>query len=72
MDIMVAETAQALQKDFPDVMLETAVPFEGQADKWPEGYRSRWQRCFDRADMIAVLSHQHTKGCLYSKHIFPR
>ena len=68
MDIMAAEAVLDLQKDFPDVTLEIAVPFEGQADKWPEGYRARWQRCIDQADMITVLSHRYTKGCLYARN----
>lgn len=68
MDIMAAETVLDLQKEYPGVTLEIAVPFEGQADKWPEAYKARWQRCIDEADMITVLSHVYTKGCLFARN----
>ena len=33
MDIMAAETVLDLQKQYSDVTLEMAIPFEGQADR---------------------------------------
>ena len=68
MDIMAAETVLDLQKEFPDVTLEMAIPYEGQAEKWPEEYQARWQRCVDEADMVTVLSPQYTKSCLYARN----
>ena len=68
MDLMAAETVLDLQKDYPEVTLEIAVPFETQAVKWSDDYRKRWQECIDRADVITVLSHQYTKGCLYARN----
>ena len=68
MDLMAAETVLDLQKDYPEVTLEIAVPFETQAAKWSDDYRKRWQECIDRADVITVLSHQYTKGCLYARN----
>ena len=64
MDIMAAEAVLDLQKDYPEVTLEIAVPYESQAVKWPSDYRARWQECIDRADVVTVLSHEYTKGCL--------
>ena len=68
MDLMAAEMVLDLQKDYPEVTLEIAVPFETQAVKWSDDYRKRWQECIDRADVITVLSQQYTKGCLYARN----
>ena len=68
MDIMAAETVLDLQKRYPDVTLEMAIPFEGQAGRWPESYRARWQRCVESADVVTVLSHEYTKSCLFARN----
>lgn len=71
MDIIAAEAVLELQKEFPDVTLEMAIPYEGQAARWPEPYKARWQRCVDLADMLTVMSHHYTKGvpfCTESAH----
>ena len=68
MDIMAAETVLDLQKRYPDVTLEMAVPFEGQAGRWPESYRARWQRCVESADVVTVLSHEYTNSCLVARN----
>ncbi len=68
MDIMAAEAVIELRKIYPDITLEMAIPFEGQADKWSEDYRARWQHCIDEADMITLLSHRYTKQCLFARN----
>ena len=68
MDIMAAEAVLELQKIYPDVTLEMAIPFEGQADRWDAAYRARWERCLNRADMITLLSHEYTKGCFLDRN----
>ena len=68
MDIMAAETVLDLQKRYPDVTLEMAIPFEGQAGRWPESYRARWRRCVESADVVTVLSHEYTKSCLFARN----
>ncbi len=61
---MAAEMVPELRKTHPEINLEAAIPIEGQADKWSAAYRARWQRCVDEADVITVLSHEYTKGCM--------
>lgn len=68
MDIMAAEIVLDLKKEYPDLTLEIAVPFEDQAGTWPDEYRARWQRCIDEADMITVVSHEYTKQCLFARN----
>lgn len=68
MDIMAAEAVPELQKEFSDVTLEMAIPYERQAARWPEPYKARWQRCVDLADTLTVVSHHYTKGCLFARN----
>lgn len=68
MDTMATEAVFDLQERYPYVTLEVAVPFEGQADKWDAGYRERWQRCIERADMITVISHKYTNNCMFRRN----
>ena len=70
MDIMAAEAVLELQKEYPEVTLEIAVPFEAQATKWAADYRTRWQECIDRADVVTVLSHEYTKSCLFVRNLY--
>ena len=68
MDIMAAEAVLDLKGTYPDLTLEIAVPYEGQASKWPIADQARWRRCLDSADMITVLSHQYSKGCFFTRN----
>ena len=68
MDIIAAETVIDLRRDYPDVTLEMAIPFAGQADRWSADRRARWQHCIDEADMITLLSREFTKGCLFARN----
>ena len=35
---------------------------------WATDYRTRWQECIDRADVVTVLSHEYTKSCLFARN----
>lgn len=68
MDIMAAEAVIELKALFPDLTLEIAVPYEGQASKWSIADQERWQRCLDSADMITVIAHQYEKSCYFARN----
>ena len=68
MDLMAAETVIELREEFPDITLEIAVPYEGQAAKWPAAYKARWQRCIQEADMVTIISDRFTKGCFFQRN----
>ena len=68
MDIMAAEAVIDMKAEFPDLTLEVAVPYEGQASEWSSAYKARWQRCIDAADMVTIISHEYTKGCFFARN----
>ena len=68
MDTMAAETVLDMKTQYPDLTLEIAVPYEGQASKWSPEERARWQRCIDAADMVTVISHEYSKNCFFTRN----
>ena len=68
MDTMAAETVLELQKEFPNITLEILIPYEGQADRWPQESKMRWQACIRNADMVTIISHEYTKNCFFLRN----
>ena len=52
-DLAAAEAVLALRGELPGLRLCCAVPFPGQADRFPEADRLRYMRILDRADEAA-------------------
>ena len=55
-DLAAAEAVFALRGELPGLRLCCAVPFPGQADRFPEADRLRYMRILDRADEVATLA----------------
>jgi len=67
-DLWGAEFVLEFKKEFPDVTLEMAIPFEGQADRWSEEYRLRREEIMDAADRITMISQSYTKHCMFDRN----
>ena len=63
-DLYFAEGVLALRRAHPDVTLEGAVPFPGQADRWPEGERRRWRAILDACDLETVVQGHYDRFCM--------
>lgn len=63
-DLYFAEAVLALRQVHPEITLEAAVPFVGQADRWPEADRLRRQRLLDQCDFETMVQHHYTAGCM--------
>ena len=63
-DLYFCEAVLALRRLHPEVTLEAAVPFTGQADRWPEADRRRWAALLDQCDFETMVQHHYTKGCM--------
>ena len=63
-DLYFAETVLALRAVHPDVTLEAAVPFEGQADRWDAYQRARYNVLLSRCDRHTLLQKEHTPECM--------
>jgi len=66
-DLYFAEAVLTLKKT-RRVVLECALPYEGQADKWSEEFRRRHADILDRADLITILSPSYTPYCMHARN----
>lgn len=67
-DIYFGEAVVALREERPDVTLEAAVPFEGQAARWPSELRRRYFRLAEECDRLTVLRSSYTPDCMMERN----
>ena len=63
-DLYFAETVLELKERYPAVVLEAALPFPGQAGRWAEHHRARWQAVLDACDLESVVQDHYDRGCM--------
>ena len=68
MDMFAAEAVVELRKQHPEVVLEMVSPFDDQASKWPEKYRTRHDLLFELADITTATSHVYTKSAMFIRN----
>lgn len=62
-DLYFAEAVLALRERYP-LTLECALPFPGQAERWDEDCRRRWQAIVSACDVETVVQDHYDKGCM--------
>ena len=63
-DLYCAEAVLALREREADVTLECARPWEGQADRWPETERERYQSILERCNFETLVQHSYDRYCM--------
>ena len=63
-DLYFCEAVLALRQLHPEVTVEAAVPFTGQADHWPRADRARWASLLDQCNYETMVQHHYTSGCM--------
>ena len=67
-DLYFAEAVLALRDAYPDILLEAAVPFAGQADRWSDVQRRRYFRLLAACDARTVLQETYTRDCMMRRN----
>ena len=67
-DLYFCEAVLLLKDAHPDITLEAAVPFAGQADRWPDTQRQRYASLLARCDVVTVLQEHYTPGCMMRRN----
>lgn len=67
-DIYCAETVLELRRQHPDISLEAAVPYRGQADKWAADDQRRYRRILDACDKVSVLQEDYSPYCMMRRN----
>lgn len=63
-DLYFCEAALHLRSFHPEVTVEAAIPFVGQADRWPQEDRLRRQRLLDQCNFETMVQHHYSAGCM--------
>ena len=67
-DMYAAEIVLELKKQYPQITLECAIPYERQAVRWPEALRNRYFSIAERCDQETMLQRQYTLDCLRKRN----
>lgn len=67
-DLQFCEAALLLRELHPEVRVEAAVPFAGQADRWTPSERARYHSLLTRCDFETVIQHSYSTGCLQRRN----
>ena len=63
-DLYFAEAVLELKEIYPSITLEAALPCSGQADRWAESNRARWQRILAACDLETVVQEHYDRWCM--------
>ena len=64
-----AEIILDLQKHYPDLSLECVIPFEEEAVRWSEDFRSRYFSILERSQKETLLQRHFSPDCLQKRNI---
>ena len=67
-DLYFGEAVVQLRQSHPDITLEAAVPYEGQAKGWPSEQRQRWEQLLGCCDFRTVVSRDYTPDCMHRRN----
>lgn len=67
-DLYFGEAVLKLRAAHPEVTLEAAVPYEGQATSWPTAQKQLWHTLYDTCDYQTVVSHTYTPDCMMKRN----
>lgn len=67
-DLQFCESVLLLRELHPEVRVEAAIPFAGQADRWLPSERARYRSLLTRCDFETVIQHSYTAGCLQRRN----
>ena len=67
-DLYCGEAVLQLRRQHPEITLEAAVPYEGQARTWPSEQKVRWDYLYDACDYQTIVSHSYTPDCMMRRN----
>jgi len=67
-DTYFGEAVVALREEHPDIILEAAIPYEGQERAWKAEQRLRYARLAESCDRVTVLSPFYHRGCMMERN----
>ncbi|NCB51981.1 MAG: DUF1273 family protein [Clostridia bacterium] len=67
-DMYFCEAVIALRSEHPEVEIEAAVPYEGQAESWPQELKRRYFRLLSDCDEETLVCRLYTPDCMMRRN----
>lgn len=67
-DLYFGEAVLQLRKKHPEITLEAAIPYAGQAEHWSPALRTRWQTLSEESDYQTLVSQVYTPDCMHRRN----
>ena len=67
-DLIFCEAVLKQKERHPDIVLEAAIPFAGQADRWSKVQQERYRRLLAQCDMETLVQQNYTPGCMMRRN----
>ena len=67
-DLYFCEAVMALRAEHPEITIEAAIPFSGQADHWPASQKRRYDRLISECDKRTLLQSEYSSGCMMNRN----
>lgn len=67
-DMLAAEVALALQSELSGLQVIAVVPYRGQAERWNDAMKARYDTILRNSDDVIILSEHYYHGCLLRRN----
>ena len=67
-DFYFAEAVLSLKTVRPEIRLEAWLPCEGQAARWPQQDRIRYEELLARCDRVILVEKRYSEGCMLRRN----
>ncbi|OUQ78182.1 SLOG family protein [Flavonifractor sp. An100] len=67
-DLYFAEAVLKLRESYPEITLEGARPYEGQASGWPAAEQQRYWKILDQCNYETLVQHRYNRGCMMRRN----
>ena len=67
-DLFFFDAARYLRLSHPEVTIEAAIPFSGQADRWRPELRARYDYDLRQCDYQTLVQEAYTPGCMMRRN----
>lgn len=67
-DTYFCEAVIALRSEHPEITIEAAIPWEGQASRWNQAQRKRYYRLLAECDYHTLVQKHYTADCMMRRN----
>ena len=67
-DLYFLEAVLLFRRDHPDVTVEAAIPYAGQAEHWREELRARYFALLEQCDCKTIVQQAYSGGCMMRRN----